>query len=1095
MGRRVDQTRFEGNPYRNHAFDRGMSGYPHPKFPNVKQWKKYRKFNDRLGKGEFSGPQYSERQSEYEDYRLKRNKALHRGGEIYDRFHKNGRDLPGHDPYSLKKRFARRRRRKKKGKRYVVKKKEYPPPPEIPRKVPYHHGKYIGVPMKKTWFMAQQFCREQYGTNLASIMTKDELNELRHVCDEVAGYGHCWIGLRRPFGTWQDGKPALYTNFGPNGVNNLHDEPVNCIEILSINDNKQWNAQLCTVRRPFICEIPRKRTRGKFIAVGKTMSWESAENYCQQTYNTDLATIETKKENRLAMNLCRDISSDMHHCWIGLIKPFKIWTDGTKVKFENFKLGWTEDHKGLNVHENKKGIPEPYGEDDQDDANYNKKKRLLLELAQGKDHPNPPKGQDPLINEIKRDLKDQEEQEEYKQLTNNRKGMAEIERELSAMQKVQQAQDEERGTEQFNTDETFPKKKPPKKKKLTNDKNKKKKTKKKGDKQLKHNGYETENEKFEEDANIDKHPKKPINKEEEASGKDFCGQINTSYGGIWDKRRCDFRHFFICNNPSYILHKANKDREPDFWGRRRRLRYYDEYDDKEEEDEEEEEEEFLGKMFKKVFKKLKGRKKRRRGRTRRGRRRSRRRKNRRYRSRRRRRKRRRRRRKFMRWLRRHYGKGRRSKCGPRCPYKRIKIRSLPKDMHWSPLSGLLPMFGVQSIHRQKKKPKIHIVAKVHLPKHRTVDNGYLDYDLLNHLLFGEGDRQTIRNNRVMDDWNRKEKQIERMVRRRKDRKITRDYDREGNFNDKNRERRKRRQEDDKLNEMFDRNANGRRRRLIHDDDDDDDDEINIVSRCKILNIQNNNIGNYEICINYYLIDMSFSFYIKSLNYKEKRENKRRVFREIMDINQNHYKDYKITNEISIIDHPLNDNIKEIEDQENDEFVLFEPIDGNLGYAIWKYESLNWHKYKYDIGNFNNFDNYIRFNEVFSLTSSSYNECSETLNGIPFKLCIETDDNNNDKILYFEKDIENDIFDPEFSFRFKEFIDNEFEHSIFRFNDNSNWDEINVINMIFLEKCSYLNIAKVCMKEDDNYLSMTASISFQLMNKEIINTETQNFLSD
>ena len=47
-------------------------------------------------------------------------------------------------------------------------------------------------------------------------------------------------------------------------------------------------------------------------------------------------------------------------------------------------------------------------------------------------------------------------------------------------------------------------------------------------------------------------------------------------------------------------------------------------------------------------------------------------------------------------------------------------------MHWV-IKRLLPMFGVQALHRPKKSPKIHIVAKVHLPKHRTVDNGYLDY--------------------------------------------------------------------------------------------------------------------------------------------------------------------------------------------------------------------------------------------------------------------------------------------------------------------------------------------------------------------------------
>ena len=343
-----------------------MTGYPHPKFPNLRQYKRYKRFNEGV-RG----------RSEYEEYRQKRHRISHRGGEIYDRFHndKYG-DLAGHDPYSLRRRYAKKRK-KPKGPRYVVKGEKYPPPPDRPRVVPYHHGKYIGVPMK-TWFMAQQFCREQYGTNLASIMNPLEQRQLRHVCDEIAGYGHCWIGLRRPFGTWQDGKPVMFTNFGPLGINNLHEAPINCMEVLSMRDNFRWNAQLCTVRRPFVCEIARKRTRGKYIAIGKILSWESAENYCQQTFNTDLASIETRKENRLAMNLCRDISSDMHHCWIGLIKPYQQWTDGTQVAYSNFKQGWSPDHKLLEVHANEREEPEPYGEDDQSDEQYNVKAKVSI---------------------------------------------------------------------------------------------------------------------------------------------------------------------------------------------------------------------------------------------------------------------------------------------------------------------------------------------------------------------------------------------------------------------------------------------------------------------------------------------------------------------------------------------------------------------------------------------------------------------------------------------------------------------------------------------------------------------------------------------
>lgn len=1165
--------------WRNHAFDRGMSGYPHPRFPNLRQFRRYKRFNERVRD-----------RSEYDEYRRKRNRVSHRGGEIYDRFHndKYG-DLAGHDALSLQRRYHRKH--KIRGERYKVKGEEYPPPPDKPRKVPYHHGKYIGVPIKKTWFMAQQFCREQYGTNLASIMNIQEQNELRHVCDEVAGYGHCWIGLQRPFGTWQDGKPVMMTNFGQNGVNNLHEQPVNCIEILSINNNKEWNAQLCTVRRPFICEIPRKRTRGKYIAIGKTLSWESAENYCQQTYNTDLASIETKKENRLAMNLCRDISSDMHHCWIGLIKPYNQWTDGTQIEYSNFKQGWAPDHKGLNLFENKKEEPEPYGEDDQSDNKYTLKAKVSITEQHRRrrrlntnHHPNNPNNpnhpqqhhhhphhdhaappdmpqsqqseqleqsqqseqsqrsqqsqqdgtqqleQSPQSQQSRQSEQSQQsrqsqqseqsqqsqrpqqsERDGYPRDINTRQGGEEqIRKELEQMQKQEIAEEKrerlERGDDGQN--HNTEKKATPNLGKYgdnhgNHDNHHNNDHKGHGPKMkkiLKHNGYEHQNEKEPPQINEEEEDRKDVIKpESEDPDKEYCAQINTSYGGVWDKSRCSFRHFFICNNPAYEQAKENKDREPDFWGRRRRILYDDEND-----------EEFLGGMLRTLRRKaslmlggslasrMNGRRNRGYLNTRLAREFDRWKHGRHRRRRVRRRKRRRRRRRFRKWLRRHYGRGRRNPCGPRCPYKKMKIRSLPKDMHWSPLSGLLPMFGVQALHRPKKSPKIHIVAKVHLPKHRTVDNGYLDYDLLDHLLFGDNDAATNRKNRVMDDWNRKERKIERKLKRTKTKRLTKQYDAEGNFEEQNSIKRQMDREDRNQNRKFDQPRH-HRRLLVSSSTNSYGNDIDIVSRCKIINLIN---SNYEICFNYYINDMSFTFNIKSLDYKLKRINKRRIFRNVMNINQNHYKDYQITDKIDIIDYPM-DDVNDVDDNidNDDEYVLFESIDGNLGYAIFKYESMDWHlndkNNKYQYGEFDNFKNYIRFNEEFNLIVNveHFNmdfKCSETLTGLPFKLCLKQIDKNNNKhiMLYFEKDDDKNVLDPHFSFRFKEFIDDEFESFKVIFDENMDWDEINEIdeinginaNEIVMEKCNYLHIAKVCIKHNKINNTMTASISFQLMNK-------------
>ena len=84
------------------------------------------------------------------------------------------------------------------------------------------------------------------------------------------------------------GKPIIYEHWQPGGVEctGAHTKPLNCAELPKAGG--KWHAQLCSVFRVFICEEPRKRTLGKFVAVGQLASWASAKAYCARTYNTDL---------------------------------------------------------------------------------------------------------------------------------------------------------------------------------------------------------------------------------------------------------------------------------------------------------------------------------------------------------------------------------------------------------------------------------------------------------------------------------------------------------------------------------------------------------------------------------------------------------------------------------------------------------------------------------------------------------------------------------------------------------------------------------------------------------------------------------------
>eukprot|EP01083_Nonionella_stella_P217490 780810_1 len=387
-----------------------------------------------------------------------------------------------------------------------------------------------------------------------------------------------------------------------------------------------------------------------------------------------------------------------------------------------------------------------------------------------------------------------------------------------------------------------------------------------------------------------------------------------------------------------------------------------------------------------------------------------------------------RRRRFMHWLKLHYGTGVKSRCAANtCRHRHAHhIRVLPNYLNWNPLNEIYPLLGA----KPPKMPKIHIVAKVHLPKHRPIE-GDLDYDLLNALLFG-GDKVKKETAPVADEKQLAEKMYNK-------------WDEEN---------------DERMN-TFDR-----RRRMLENDSIRKKD-VYMVSHCRIVRDK----LYYEVCMNYDAIAMVISVDIKSLEYRIGRRHKRKVFGDALDVNGMHYKDYRVVERAG-------------NEQKNvGEYGFFEPIDGNLGYAIFKYESLDWHSvHEYDklqgdnheYGDFENFKHYIRFNQRFDLM---FDGCSVTLAGLPFKMCL------NGMILYFEKDASMDVLDPVFSFQMKEFIDKEFEESIFVFDDDAPWDEVNVINMEqHTEKCNYLHIAKVCMTRNNANGSITAYISFQFMNK-------------
>ena len=57
-----------------------------------------------------------------------------------------------------------------------------------------------------------------------------------------------------------------------------------------------------------------------YILLDQTLRWDEAEIYCNDNYNSSLATIYTPQQNKIVTDLCLSIPAATG-CWIGLYQP------------------------------------------------------------------------------------------------------------------------------------------------------------------------------------------------------------------------------------------------------------------------------------------------------------------------------------------------------------------------------------------------------------------------------------------------------------------------------------------------------------------------------------------------------------------------------------------------------------------------------------------------------------------------------------------------------------------------------------------------------------------------------------------------------
>ena len=277
-----------------------------------------------------------------------------------------------------------------------------------------------------------------------------------------------------------------------------------------------------------------------------------------------------------------------------------------------------------------------------------------------------------------------------------------------------------------------------------------------------------------------------------------------------------------------------------------------------------------------------------------------------------------------------------------------------------------------------------------------------------------------------------------------------------------------------------------RRRLGEAEDDDDEGDmvqVDMLSRCQIFADES---GNYEFCVNYNVGDKFISFDIKMID---------KVVLKDANVNRLDYR-------MNANDVALDEDFIGMELKYNGRYRMFDAVEGTLGYAVWKYELLDWHKFgdsdmvPYEYGDFSEFDEYVHYFHEYELyfniddfieydgadqSNGEYVECSTGFDYLMVRMCMKeivNEEGQIDLMLYFENDANDGGA-----------IKKPFGDYVFYFDDGENWDEISMVNgkkgSQWIKKCSFrLMIAKLCIEQFHENDSR-ASIKLQSKNKYLL----------
>ena len=266
----------------------------------------------------------------------------------------------------------------------------------------FSYNDYIGINTHDddnsfTAIEADEYCQTHYGSHLASIHSDFDNEDIVFIIDEIDGYDTTWIGLVSNSGStswyWRDGSNYDYNNFESGSGTASTTSGYECGK-LTYDSNSSWVYDSCSSDyiyydnsnvyfTAFICNRAKEEyITDSFIGVNfytatetsQLFTWNEAETYCVNTYNSHLASILTSEQNNETQSIFQAFDKIMLAFGFNdqTTEGTFEWIDGRVSNFEYWYPGEPNDYNGEHCGEIRYGgkFDGEWNDQDCDDKEY-----------------------------------------------------------------------------------------------------------------------------------------------------------------------------------------------------------------------------------------------------------------------------------------------------------------------------------------------------------------------------------------------------------------------------------------------------------------------------------------------------------------------------------------------------------------------------------------------------------------------------------------------------------------------------------------------------------------------------------------------------